>query len=297
MSLLSQQTTQKDTVSFHDIKTQDQLLAFLTTRAETHPYLFQYTNLNTLEGMLQNKQLYLSRADRLNDVYEGGQIGEKRNVFIASFSHVSSERIAMWSMYAFPYDQGVRLKIDGKAMQAILKGFRNTKRVFLPALKRARVIPYTFSGNVQLYLVDVVYTNGKRLKYYKEKINKTTDLLSKDIRTIDSNNINNGLSLLNWCIKDDLWEPEIETRLILVFDKPIPEEKLAIDISEAIPVKEVMCGPCLYPPSIDKYLQQCGQDNVIESKYYNGTFFKSCNKEKCNPRTLFCKNRNPTQTR
>ena len=46
--------------------------------------------MKTLESLLKGKKLYLSRADTLNDAYEGGHIKEKRNVFVSHIPIMSN---------------------------------------------------------------------------------------------------------------------------------------------------------------------------------------------------------------
>ena len=269
--------------------TNEQLLSYLIQKGERHQYFNHYTNISSLSGMLENKKLYLTRADRLNDFNEGGQVKEKRNVFIVSFSCRTPESIAMWSMYAAPYCEGICLRIDGKSLRAFLKSFNATPLLY-PIIGDDKDKPISFSGKAKLFIVEVVYANkNEPLDIY---IYKNQDSIMH-AKKINRNTPPPSESLLNWCIKDRIWEAENEARLVLELDRPFSDlEKVAIDFSKALQDLRIICGPCVDDSNVRNNLK--GQDiiEVLPSKYYNKTFFKSCSKNGCN-RTDFCKNRNP----
>ena len=125
--MFSKKTDQK--AVFSNTTTIENLMSFLNARGMGHTAFYHYTDLNTLNKILNGKKLLLSRADTLNDFHEGGRSSDIKNIFITSFSFFSQESIAMWSMYAWPYCDGVRLRIDGKSMRNNLKDFNTTVRL------------------------------------------------------------------------------------------------------------------------------------------------------------------------
>ena len=208
----------------------------------------------------------------------------------------------MWSMYAWPYCDGVRLRIDGKSMRKMLNAFNKTKtpKIYLPDDK-GQTEPIVFDGEANLSLMDVVYVNNKsNLEWYNYRrsraVNACPSLVNERDKMIPSS------SLLNWCFKDSIWATEIETRLILKVDPSLynlsPNKditKIAIDFSSALENLTVMSGPCLALSRLNDSLKGHRDISIGASAsiYYNGTFFKSCknDRDKCKERTPFCKSR------
>lgn len=281
---------EKHELQFRNIEENDQLVSFLSQRALSHNYFFHYTDLDTLNKLLEGKMLHLSRSDTLNDFREGEYAAEKENVYIASFSfgNVETENIAMWSMYAFPYNKGVRMKINGNTMRAAVNSFNDSPVFFKANTQGGQPEPLSFFGQVELSIVDVVYVDEKSSLFYFSKKNSNSGLL-QDIQEKISKT-----SILNWCVKDAIWKTENETRLILKLDKSLPNniKKVAIDFSKALQKLEITCGPCVESSIVKNSIKYQGAIKIVPSKYYNGTYFKSCKREDCNNPTSFCKNRN-----
>jgi len=82
-------------------------------------YLYQYTSMNSVLAILENKTIRFTRLDSLNDLNEGccGEYAHlKKYVYISSWSADERESIPMWSLYGRDkkenvLDQGVRIKV------------------------------------------------------------------------------------------------------------------------------------------------------------------------------------------
>ena len=74
-------------------------------------YLYQYTTMNSVLAILENKTIRFTRLDSLNDLNEGccGEFAHlKKYVYISSWSADERESIPMWSLYG---RKGVRIKV------------------------------------------------------------------------------------------------------------------------------------------------------------------------------------------
>lgn len=243
--------------------------------------------------MLESKQLYLSRADTLNDAYEGGRrIKEKRNVFIASFSSSRLESIAMWSMYSFPYHKGIRLRFERKKMQAVLNKFKKEPRLYIPNTKKK--IIYQYQGKVELSLMDVVYFTNGHIEHYNGNRQRSDNAKPTLIDSIVHPK-NNHYDSINWCIKNATWASEIETRLILEFEHPIANHKrIAINFSEALSSMIITCSPCVDISKTKELFKNQREIIFNQSVYNNGTYFRPCSIDSCGDnRTDFCKKNKP----
>ena len=107
---------EKSTV-FKDICTPIGLLNYLsnTEKLNKNSMLSQYTSLNTVISIISNRYWYLGSPHNMNDGLEL-QFGlDKRNdIFFSSFMAEQKESIAMWSMYAQPWSDGIMISIPIK---------------------------------------------------------------------------------------------------------------------------------------------------------------------------------------
>ena len=80
-------------------------------------YLYQYTTMESVLAILENKTIRFTRLDSLNDLNEGccGEYAHlKKYVYISSWSADERESIPMWSLYGRKkdvFDEGVRIKV------------------------------------------------------------------------------------------------------------------------------------------------------------------------------------------
>ena len=279
--MASSQKSSSATPNFPDLTTPDQLEKFLNLKGKRHNAFYQYTNLGALKGMISSQKLYLSRADTLNDSLEGNGPKTKKteNVYIASFVFREPESIPMWSMYAFPYQEGIRLCFPKKSIKQVIDRFQEFPKVF--STETGLEIPG--GSNAKLFAMDVVYAHDGYLEYNGEKHIKKTffdevkKYLSKD-------------TLLRWGVKHDAWIAEREVRLILTIKqkKAILDKKVAIDFSDALKSFEIMCGPCVSEMEVEPVVK--GKASIRISDYWNKTYFRSC--PGCQNRTEICRERN-----
>lgn len=266
---------------FPDLNTPKQLETFLNLKGKGHRAFYHYTNRGALKGMISSQKLYFSRADTLNDSLEGnGSKTEKtKNVYIASFAFREPESIAMWSMYAFPYQEGVRLKLSGAAMNQVVRQFNQSPIIY--STENGMEIPGC--GKAELSIMDVVYAHKGYFAYNDDK--NINDMFFDKVKKSLSNN-----TLLRWCIKHDIWIAEREVRLILTIKRKnaIPNKKVAIDFSDALKSFEIMYGPCVSEMEVEPVVK--GNASVRISDYWNKTYFRSC--PGCENRTEICRERN-----
>lgn len=266
-------------IKFSNLETTEKLADFLRLKGKGHTNFFHYTNSDVLKGMIQSQKIYLSRADTLNDFYEGNN-SKKECVYIVSFSYRSPENIAMWSMYACPYPEGIRLEFPRRAMRQVIEQFEKDKTVYSVEENNENKIIDKVSA--ELDLIDVAYVHKASLERDRE-LNKNATLFN-DVKSCLQND-----SALCWCIKHDIWLAEREVRLILKLERPIQYKKIAIDFSNALSSFKVTCGPCANKKNIENITSDLDNITINESAYQGKTYFKSCTG--CLRQTEFCKKR------
>lgn len=267
-------------VKFSELDTPKKLADYLKSKGKGHTYYYHYTNSRVLTGMLQSQKIYLSRADTLNDFYEGNSCPKDR-VYIASFSYRPPENIAMWSMYGVPYPNGIRLEFSRKSMNESINQFEKDKTVYSAEGNNEQII--LGDAAPELTIIDVAYAHKNSLEHDRGH-NKDEILFKKITKCLE-----NG-SMLCWCIKHDIWLAEREVRLLLQLKKSIPYNRVAIDFSKALSSFAVTCGPCTNKNEIEELISGNGSVTVKGSAYQGKTYFRSCSG--CLRQTEFCKKRN-----
>lgn len=124
--------------NFSEINSPQNLIAYLSdsanrlenTKNKTTQYVYHYTKLSNVVSIINGRFWWLNSPKSMNDGLEFQNISEfeQRNaVFFASFMYDSSESIAMWSMYAQPWEDGVFIRIP---VEVFKKWIRNTKTIY-----------------------------------------------------------------------------------------------------------------------------------------------------------------------
>ena len=105
----------RKSLSFDTIDNLNDLKKYLDSgaRLNNSQYLYQYTTVSALVNMLRGKTMHLSNAKYMNDQleYQNGDPEIWKNLFFSCFMMEEDESIGMWSMYAQPWRDGVKISI------------------------------------------------------------------------------------------------------------------------------------------------------------------------------------------
>lgn len=256
---------------------------FLRLAARSHKYLFQYTDLNALKGMLKTRRLWLTRATDLNDMREFDGDEDPRNAFVASFTMTHRENVAMWWMYGLrgeerPRKVPVRLQFAAAGIQKVVEG----------AKKRA----WTAKGGQEIEVkkvefFDVLYQLSRRGE------NGASGKSSSAVVTWNgkfadegrcSSAFKNATEALSGFVKEGGWEYERETRLVVYLRRPLKCKKIAIDFGPALDSMRICTGPGqfakTYPKKAKRALVGMGCAAVVVGSDYEINFLKKDNQKK-----------------
>ena len=228
------------------MSTDNELKAYLESKGAKHLFFFHYTTIPVLEGMQKCRKLFLTRMDKLNDALEGNaDRARRKRIFIASFSFGIAESMAMWSMYGFPYKQGIRLTIPRRAITRTLKDFSDKPTIY----STTNGIKIPISGKATLKMMDVVYAHPGSLEHNRKKLLNNSEQLIKNMTQNPR---------LACCVKNEVWLSENETRMILELEQELPDdvEKIAIDFGFAVDNLEVTGSPCLSSAGLKKNAEE-----------------------------------------
>ena len=238
---------------FKELKTAQELVAYLdsTSRLDNSPFLYQYTRISNLVHMFRERKWHLCNAKGMNDVleYKNGDADRWKNLFFTCFMGEESESIGMWSMYAQPWEKGVKIGIPKAALRRWAKE--------IDVLYEIDPISYQLTGRkidvkeegVDIKISAVSYSNiQSRISTEEPKVvswsNQSNTLLSDAIHD----------PILTGYIKDMAWSYEKEIRLKATFDNSIGFQRTAVEIPDYVIDDMTITASPLFEGSLEAQL-------------------------------------------
>jgi hypothetical protein len=214
--------------NFEKIKNANELQSYLrdmTRRLDNTKMVCQYTGLRAALSIISKKYWYLGNPKNMNDGLEIQQgLDTRDNIFFSSFMIEKSESVAMWSMYAQPWEDGVMISIP----KAQFKKWKKDIRKIYSADPQSKKVDENMY--VELDKAEVSVT---RVAYIKQDINGKIEKISCGGAKNDLLKSINAPSLIGY-IKDDAWSYEKEIRLRVDLDQDIHYEGIAVDVPDYI---------------------------------------------------------------
>lgn len=192
---------------FSSITESSELIGYLSEpqRLNNVKYVSKYMPLPSAVRLFSSHMLLINNPAHMNDLYEIKAFGNHAKwskICFASFITQSSESMAMWSMYAQPWTDGVMISFPVPALKEVL---RNTHTliaaVYDEEAEHYSPGDYTISADGRMTIARVAYIDGG-----------TLTVTSKDDRNTFFANPYRSPELAGY-IKDAAWSYEKEVRL------------------------------------------------------------------------------------
>lgn len=221
-------------MKFEDVSNGNELIAFLKTYANQmkntiseseKAYVYHYTTIKAVKGILKSKQWYLNSPSNMNDGLELRYLKKMnvKNLFFSSFLTEDKESIAMWSMYSQPWEEGVLIRIP---IEMIKKWIKNKPLIYSADSKMRQKIEIIKNANAVLHFV--AYTNKDSISDNEQKtlqVGKETNTKFSDTFEYEE---------LAGYIKDTAWAYEKEVRLRVKVSDNQTYNAVMIDIPQDI---------------------------------------------------------------
>ena len=253
MSNLHEQTTSNKT--FKDLHTAQELIHYLDDQArrlDNSPYLFQYTRLSSLVAMIKSRKWHLCNAKRMNDVleYKDGSAAIWENLFFTCFMGEDAESIGMWSMYAQPWEDGVKIGLPRKMLRTLARSIKTIYEVN-PDNYELTERSISVSNDVTIKISSVAYSN-------RYSLTNNTDPIEISWSNQKNTNLSNELHspLLTGYIKDTAWSYEKEVRLKVEFNNSLGFQRTAIDIPDEVVDSLIITASPLFEGNLEDRLKQ-----------------------------------------
>lgn len=199
--------------NFSNIQNANELILYLddcNSRLRNTDYIHHYTSVSRLEDIIRKREWYLANAEYMNDrlEYEHGDNKRWRNLFFSCFMCEEDESIGMWSMYAQPWEKGVKISFPRVAVKNWLK---ETKEIHTVSENNNEQTLKIGSDN-QLWLSSVAYCNSDSIRD-EENGKKSEEKITWS--NASNTNIKNavGIPKLTGYVKDMAWRYEKEIRI------------------------------------------------------------------------------------
>ena len=213
--------------SFNHVKTSNEMKAYLgdiERSLDGKKYLYKYTKISKVQELLNTHRWLVGHPYFLNDKYEYNAFGGDPywdGKFVSCFMRENSEAVSMWSMYAQPWEDAVRIGIPANTFK---KWIRSITRIYD---SDGNVINKTF----RIYYADVLYVpedTAAPISRGSMKNDLYRDYLDPE--------------MIGY-VKDEAWSYEKEVRLHI--DVPgLQKERIYVHFpQEIIDSIEIMTGP------------------------------------------------------
>lgn len=244
---------------FERLETPHELMKYLEDKPRVPDrkgeFYYHYTNLNAAISMIRSGYLWLSPIARSNDMleYDYGNKGLWESIYSFSMMAYDTENIGMWSMYAQPWKDGVRISIPKQDVyrwiyedEGIIYSVNNNGRRsedYKPII--TDVLPRV-NGKRLYRLISVAYSDYRSIKAQSGQNHKCGTQSNTTIKLTPIGD-EEYLGELTGYIKDLAWEYEQEVRIFAdVRFTNKQESKIAIRIPNYIIDKLIItAGPLL----------------------------------------------------
>ena len=220
-----------------EVRRIEDLINYLQQKGRNHKWYYHYTTWDSFEKIYQNKSFLLTCGTSLNinDQHEALMKGSRDvwdKTYIGSFSHGSSENMAMWGLYGQPPQDAIRITIPKAAM---IEWVNSIDKVFIWDGKPLE------QTKAEVALTDIVYASGEshsgNLNLYRSNEVISTENIH-GLQSVDSDKRMTGY------IKNIAWRYENEVRIRIELPDCRPFEKIMITVPESVlNSMKVMKGP------------------------------------------------------
>ena len=250
-------TKKKQTIpsAFSGINTTSELRLYLDdsiNRLKSSKYIHHYTTLENVVKMICGGSWHLGDAARMNDKleYENGDEQRWNNLFFSCFMCEDKESIGMWSMYAQPWEKGVKISLPSKAVRDWIYSAKELWEISIKDYNpTGRTIPLD-NDTVSLRLSAVAYSNADSVQEITEEKLMWSNQTNR--------NIHNAVRIpeLTGYVKDMAWAYEKEIRVKAEFHDAGGIQRVAVPLTSEIISQMIITASPLFEGDLQQELEK-----------------------------------------
>lgn len=269
---------------FKDISNPKDLIKYLcdvTRRLANSEYIYHYTTLRSAIKIIRSESWHLTNAANMNDKleYQNGDKSRWPNIFFCSFMTEDKESIGMWSMYAQPWEKGVKIAIPSNVVRRWIRGITKLEEISLSNFRSTGETVEIDSN--QLNLASVVYSNT-------DSFTKKDNIEKLCWSNAVNSNFQNAARMpeLTGYVKDMAWSYEKEIRIRAEFNNRQRFQRVSIKIpDEVINSMIITASPLFEGNLMDELSRETQRQLIIDSSLFKGrlnieTICQSCELKK-----------------
>ena len=255
---------------FSQIENIEEVVEFINSKKFNHMHYSYYTDIYSMDSILKNKCIWLSKLDDCNDKTEKENAGGNENMFCLCWSATYSENFPMWYMYGGISGEGARLTIARKEFSKWIKEKGLT--FYIWECNKEEKIEEIAPRNVRcediLYISYDEENRKYRLKHNNESNN---NVFNEDDYTYIKENYAGFYKELPWFYEKEFRiMVEVDSDIAAKLNERDSKYKLVLDINEYVyKAAEVMLGPESEILDYDKYqgFKNFALAKIMASKY------------------------------
>lgn len=229
-------------------------------------YLYHYTNIKGLIGIVHSNTWHLGQAQCMNDKleYQNGDSDVWQRIYFSSFILEDKENIGLWSMYANPWENGVKIAIP---LDVVERWIKNANRLYEVDCKTKRQGAQIIDS-ADIFACSVAYSETDSNNINGFDILKCGSVTNEIIRK------NRITSSLTGYIKNNAWSYEKEIRIRAEFLEPIVAQRIAIELNDEMVNSMVITPSPLFEGNIEDTIRKEIQRTfrIEPSIFYNRLF-------------------------
>ena len=250
----------KINAKLEELTTPSELVSYLNSprRIQNSRYLYQYTTISALVNMIRTRTMHLGNAQYMNDQleYQNGSKDVWNNLFFTCFMMEDDESIGMWSMYAQPWRDGIKISIPKDILKKwvsevdeIIEISQETKR---PTRRKLSNL-----DQFRVWISAVAYSNAEGIN-----LKKAQEFLQ--VGTVKNELIHNPHTLpeLTGYIKDMAWSYEKELRIKAQFDNWQGFQRVAINLPDYVINSMIITASPLFEGDLTTRLKEAIEEQL-----------------------------------
>lgn len=226
---------------FRGCKSSDDQLSRMLQIAKDGAFLHRryihYTSLDCLKKIAKSGKVFLTKctSKNLNDWNESNKFGAKdvqNRLYFMSFSHGTAESVPFWKMYCQPDETAVCFSVTGRDIKRWMASLQPSEEKQSSCVSIESPDNKTFKEvEKDLKIVDAGFTDilyaGVRDKDSPHHNAVSWNGVCRNVNTLDAQI---KIAEASGLMKDYEWHFENETRLYVVLEKPIAQDRVAIEL-------------------------------------------------------------------
>jgi hypothetical protein len=279
----------KYSTAFKDINATEALKVYLSDAEErleinnenkNKAYIHHYTNIDVVIKILRSRFWHLGNAKDMNDQleYENGDAKKWKDIFFSSFMMEDKESIGMWSMYAQPWEKGVKITIPSKIAIDWIEGVKEIHELSEKTYELTGQRVHTINNEIKLAAVAYCLTRNSN--------DQNGDTIQWSTASNEHFKYDKCKGRLSGYIKDSAWSYEKEIRIRAEFDNLLNFKRTAITIPDFVVDAMIFTPSPLFEGEIgdEVYLKTSRkihtEDSLFKSRLNIQTICQKCEYKK-----------------